>query len=759
MTTPLHDIHAHLTAEEQAELFPLFPNGDMRIAYLRLDGKAETYSKLMEATSTRAKAYGKSEYFRARLAQPEGKKKYNAPTGSGIHLYLTALSKLFSAHALAKQETLYIVEGEKKAYIGSKFLRLPFVGIAGISMWGNVNRDAAGAALPALHPDFELVFAAMPNLKRIVLMFDADARDGDFKRKGNFFSAVKNFKEATKDLPYEVVFSHLTTQEKGLDDLLYTLLDTPAQVQKCIDALEYVELKNPFFAFIRLKEISNQLLSAYFFTTDKADAAKIEAVKTAYFGGQEQEASLVADYLCTEYCFVPENDEWLVYTGTNWRADASAKYQLASHISQALTELYKVHKANIFCIGEGGELEAKQAKEFEKRISRLNGDSYLKGVINLLKGKLSVSNSEFDTCDTTLNVLNGELDLRTRTLRPHNPFSRMRMLSNVAYDESEPYFGSDFLSVLSVLLSLGNDKLTDVSDIAEAQMRMRFMQEYGGLCLTGQTTQHILFNIGQGSNGKSTFFSYLKWLLGGYAKTVDVALFVKERGATANIEHLRILSEIAGKRFVACTETPEGAELKTAVVKGMTGDDEITARAMHSNYTTFTPNAKYSFTSNHYPIIKDTSDGTWRRLLLMEWKYKIADTEAKDMKELLVEWAKEGSAVLNWLIDGLHNYWKRGNKFLIPASVQEAVANYRDNSDGLSEFVRECLEKDEHPYNDRILASTVFDAYVRWCKSTGQTQVFGTTNRFYKALRARGMEVKTANGNKMYLFNHKLSNE
>lgn len=165
---------------------------------------------------------GKLKNFsRLRLKEPNEKGKYSQPFKSGVFPFITKgiIEKVKSKTTI---ETLFVVEGEFKAFAGNK-IGLDIVGIGGIQNYKDKENNK-------LHEFFYEILETC-KVKNIVLLFDADCFDVEFQpekdlylRPNNFYSAVRNFKELTKPLNIDVYFSHILSKfsetSKGLDDLI-----------------------------------------------------------------------------------------------------------------------------------------------------------------------------------------------------------------------------------------------------------------------------------------------------------------------------------------------------------------------------------------------------------------------------------------------------------------------------------------------------------------------------------------------------------
>ena len=202
-----HTIHFQFFTEDK--------NGDIQINYLTPDGY------VLEYENTQTNRRGGKPYFRTRLQHPkEGQGKYVQPKGTGTPPFCTpAILKAY--HDEAKLRTLYITEGEFKAFSLSNF-NVPCLGIGGIQNFKGKGKE--------IHP-YILDIVKVCQVENIVLLFDADCNDVEWqedkdlmKRPLNFYTALNTFNELLKPHDLQLYFAHVSaeTHYKGIDDLLYS---------------------------------------------------------------------------------------------------------------------------------------------------------------------------------------------------------------------------------------------------------------------------------------------------------------------------------------------------------------------------------------------------------------------------------------------------------------------------------------------------------------------------------------------------------
>jgi hypothetical protein len=200
-----------------SQKIPIFKEdkfGNIEILYTGIHGSPVTYLK-----------NGKERlYVRLRMHPKnciEGD-KYKTPFGAKSNIFFppSIISKYKQS---TKVETLFVVEGEFKAFSGD-LNGLDIVGTQGIH---NFTEKEEKTGKVILNTALEALVKQC-QVKNLVLLFDGDclnvnyAEDKDLnKRHYSFYSAIRNFRELTKHLDSDTYFSHIDgeSEAKGLDDL------------------------------------------------------------------------------------------------------------------------------------------------------------------------------------------------------------------------------------------------------------------------------------------------------------------------------------------------------------------------------------------------------------------------------------------------------------------------------------------------------------------------------------------------------------
>jgi putative DNA primase/helicase len=140
----------------------------------------------------------------------------------------------------------------------------------------------------------------------------------------------------------------------------------------------------------------------------------------------------------------------------------------------------------------------------------------------------------------------------------------------------------------------------------------------------------------------------------------------------------------------------------------------------------------------HKPDINGTDEGIWRRVRLIPFTRSFQKKQID--RKLQSKLIKEGDGILMWMIRHFA-LWSKSGLAPIPAEVQEAINEYRDDSDILAEFISETLQIDPLGEVDR---RTLYSYYSTWAHENGHKAMSNKT--FTTRLRARGIakEKKSA---------------
>src|SRR5579863_7737264 len=111
------------------------------------------------------------------------------------------------------------------------------------------------------------------------------------------------------------------------------------------------------------------------------------------------------------------------------------------------------------------------------------------------------------------------------------------------------------------------------------------------------------------------------------------------------------LIRMRGKRLVTASETDDPqVKMDTALLKRISGNDDMAVRANFQQEIEFTPQAKVFLRMNNEPRILDDTDATWERVKKITFRRQFKE-EQKD-EQLIEKLVAESSGIFNWLLEG-----------------------------------------------------------------------------------------------------------
>lgn len=324
--------------------------------------------------------------------------------------------------------------------------------------------------------------------------------------------------------------------------------------------------------------------------------------------------------------------------------------------------------------------------------------------------RIVVSTNALDSDPWVLNTSNGMLDLHAGThwrkqhARPYRPI-RETLCTKIVPVRYNEYAKCPLWDAFLHRAMGGDEDMVD------------FLRRLAGYSLTGVTNEQALyFFYGEGANGKSTYLSVLRRLLGEYAIPAPRGLLEAEH----NDDHATRLAALYRVRLVIGSEVEADKHLAESLVKDLTGGEQIAARRMREDFWYFEPTHKIIMQGNHKPTIVGQDEGIWRRIKVVPWKVCIPKEERDpDLVEKLMV---ELPGILRWAVEGCLA-WQTDGLGLRSDLLEEAVREYRMEQQHLQNmpeifeaFFNENLEKSDEA---KVARSFVYQLYTQWSAVKG----------------------------------------
>ena len=476
--------------------------------------------------------------------------------------------------------------------------------------------------------------------------------------------------------------------------------------------------------------------AAQWIAADEADAAAIRLDWPSVSDTTHLANAYRIQHYFKDRIFYALGAGWILWNGQFWQTDPTNEGSTAIGFVTGLSRRIAQ---------EAGQLAMLAAEEADKDLRKVkldHADAVLKWAstseakmciasgLALAKHALLIDFKTLNSDPWLFNTQNGTLDLRTGTIRPHNPVDRLTFIAPVAFDPTAtcPTW-ENFVSEIFA---------------GDAEM-ITFIQRAIGWSLTGVVKERALFFLygNTGKNGKTTMVETIQKLLGtcsetdhGYSRKVGADTFMKSKNMEDN---QRKAATLAGPRFICTSEVDEEHRLNEQLIKDITGGDTIEGRRLYQEAFTFKPQFKPWMYGNHRPEIRGTDDAIWSRVRLVPFEVSFAGREDFDLGDKL---AAELPGILNWAIQGCLAWQRQGLR--PPAKVEAATQAYREEMDVFGPFISEfCVI---HPHAE-AWTNRLYATYQAWCIENGRHPENAT--KFGRYLTAKGFRTQKSTGGKI----------
>jgi putative DNA primase/helicase len=403
--------------------------------------------------------------------------------------------------------------------------------------------------------------------------------------------------------------------------------------------------------------------------------------------------------------YIPGSKLWYNWEGYQWLKNDDMEYErvVRGHLT-ALAQRLMARAANV------GKSEKKPFVEAARRYQSASG---IDSVVRLLRAKVATAISAFDTDRYVLNTPAGVYDLKTGAVRESTPEMMLSRSAHLAPEKAGFPLWQRFLEDLT----------------GEDPKLIHYLKKMAGYALTGDVSEKTLWFLwgSDADTGKSTFVRVIGTLLGSYADSVDVSVFVNEKGA-----RVEALARLPGVRLVTATEPSSGHAWDEKRIKAITGGDTIEARFLYGQPFTYDPQFKIVIVGNHEPEIKNVDDAMFRRIHIVPLNRKVPrEKQIENLAEILIE--REGPQILQWMIDGCVAWHTEGLK--PPQAVLRQTEEYRETEDVLSQWLG-----DECEMEGEVSRQELYTHWGIWCRQRGENP--GGLKSFKRKLDAKHLPIE-----------------
>lgn len=358
------------------------------------------------------------------------------------------------------------------------------------------------------------------------------------------------------------------------------------------------------------------------------------------------------------------------------------------------------------------------------------------GVVDYMKVRyhqdvfpLAPSDEDGRVLNPLICLRNGTLDPLAGRMVPNAPENYLRTCMTYPYDPEATC--ERWLQFLDEVFAPDADKTE----------KILLLQEFMGYLLIPSTRfQAMLWLYGVGANGKSVVNEVVNMLLG-TENTSSIPLDrLSKRFQSA---------ELVGKLANVVDEVGADGALRDDILKQAVAGNMIQGERKGKDPFKYRPYARFVVAMNHFPRVKDTSHGFFRRIQLLTFNRKFAPEEQD--RDLVPKLRLELPGIFCWALEGLQRLWTTGTFTAVPSSVA-ALAQYQEECNPVALFVRDLVVPASHlsvvgdsPNKAaKTLIHDVYRTYVAYCRAKGFAPLsdarFGRemSNLDYKAMKSSG---------------------
>lgn len=414
------------------------------------------------------------------------------------------------------------------------------------------------------------------------------------------------------------------------------------------------------------------------------------------------------------------------------RVRVSEKEEIIDTIYETIRSKYKI--INVYgtleCYENGVyvECENRIMREIEELAERFNlkpriKTSIVKEVIDKLRRRHWKDPKELNAYWFTLAFNNGLLDVEEFIkygfieLKPFTPliYVQHRIPHSIAPLNDfmrkeyglEPYVEKE-LNIIDLAEKVTPFYYNVFKQWVNDDKQVTLLFEIIGYCFyKGYPIHRAFMLVGDGSNGKSTYLSLLKHILG-KENVVSITLQALAEHRFAPIQLYKKLANIYA-------DLPKAPLKYTGTFKILTGEDTITADRKFKDPITFVNYAKLIFSANELPEVTDQTYAFWRRWIIVKFPNKFPENPGFK-RELLknIELPK----LITVSLYALRNVMIR-HDFTVKAEFKD---EWLRRTNTVYAFIQDLLNgkiegyKAEKDPDARVDTSELYSIYVKYCE-------------------------------------------
>ena len=401
-------------------------------------------------------------------------------------------------------------------------------------------------------------------------------------------------------------------------------------------------------------------------------------------------------------------DGWYVLQDNNtWVCTGSIDVMSIPNILNTIrSECNEVLGQLILKLNKKKEEDGMKHKALAEALKKVSSSSFLKGVTAFLPGLYHKKNVEklFNEKRNLFAFTNGVLNMDTFEFRGIEPDDYITITCGYDYKD---ILDSEKTKVRQFLKKIWpNDSV------------LKYNLGALGKSLTGENREQI-FHVytGMGANGKSCLMDLCKFVFGDYYQTFSVSYLTKESDGKD-----KPLPELAAARYARMLVTSEPDErdrFQVALLKNITGDEEISFRGMYAkNPTKYVPQFKLWILTNDMPKLSKYDQAIERRMRCVHFPTRFvynprAENEEKRDDTLTQQFRLDESwkyGLLGLLIDAMRELGVKNLE--MPNEVKEFTDAYMLENNPVGAWLRQNYEMTGNR-EDCIQKTELYQAFLK----------------------------------------------
>lgn len=444
------------------------------------------------------------------------------------------------------------------------------------------------------------------------------------------------------------------------------------------------------------------------------------------------------------------------------------------------TKFFRNHKQNIMYFNDKGfweqlskddftdaiqKLIIKKAHEYKNENFSFSKNNVINNIISNLRAKLTEFPSfhEIETinADNTYKVIT-----KTKVYCINTKTADVNIISNVGqfYNfVALSDFTPDHETLETELLSQGVQNFFDVITCQDKDLVVYLQELMGHTLVHGYLSQPYIYMLyGGGKNGKSVFIDLLSRLVDQNKSALNFSDLSMKTAGTLERNFINVPSELDGNKAI-----------NESMLKGITSGDAIEIDEKYLLPRTMKPIAKQIGAANTLPPSMDSSNGLWRRIMVVPFFAEISKGHEQPPEYFHELFANEINNIRQWAFRGLLRMIKNKGYHSKCLAVDNAVKAYKlEENSALQfmtmtyEFVANNNKKEMNYYyfefsksnqdDDTYIATktNIYNGYKLWALEEGIKQL--PAKQFHEKLKKETLiwlQETKQNGSNAYAIN------